>query len=417
MTIEYRFVRGESPGEDEGRLDGRVTPFNTWTQIGNDKWGFKERIAPGTFKKSLAERDIVLLDNHDTAKPLARTSAGTLSLEEKSGSGLHFDATPADTTYAQDVVKNVRAKNYGGMSFGFEVLQDKWKRGERGQPDERTIHEVRLHEVSVVTFPAYGSTSVNARDSFEAAREARERALGPIDGDETEDRDDKPKSKPYGNVTYADPKNGKYPIDTKEHAGAAWNYINVAANAAKYPLNGVSLASVKAKIKAACKKFGIETKAEFSADDARAMLELIREEGIAEDQAARILTEVLEEISRSEEGSDPYEDEEFYERDDDSKDQSDASDSDAGAKPCATCDDTGKDKSGNKCATCGGSKAKNGDGKNHETGPGKEKKSDPETDLENGEPGSSTRSDEDRRDALRRMKFNMRNEPRDSDSQ
>jgi phage head maturation protease len=63
--------------------------------------------------------------------------------------------------------------------------------------------------------------------------------------------------KPYGNVTYADPKNGKYPIDTAAHAKAAWSYINMPKNAAKYPLNGVTLASVKARIMAACKKFGI----------------------------------------------------------------------------------------------------------------------------------------------------------------
>jgi len=65
-------------------------------------------------------------------------------------------------------------------------------------------------------------------------------------------------SKPYGNVAYADPKNGKYPVDTAAHAKAAWSYINMPKNAAKYPLNGVSLSSVKARIMAACKKFGIQ---------------------------------------------------------------------------------------------------------------------------------------------------------------
>ena len=64
--------------------------------------------------------------------------------------------------------------------------------------------------------------------------------------------------KPYGNVAYADPKNGKYPIDTAAHAKAAWSYVNMPKNAAQYPLNGVALASVKARIKAACEKFGIE---------------------------------------------------------------------------------------------------------------------------------------------------------------
>jgi HK97 family phage prohead protease len=64
--------------------------------------------------------------------------------------------------------------------------------------------------------------------------------------------------KPYGDVSYADPKNGKYPINTKAKAKAAWSYINMPKNAAKYPLNGVTLASVKARIKAACKKFGVD---------------------------------------------------------------------------------------------------------------------------------------------------------------
>lgn len=64
--------------------------------------------------------------------------------------------------------------------------------------------------------------------------------------------------KPYGNVTYADPKNGKYPIDTEEHCRAAWAYINKPKNAAMYPLNGVALSAVKGRIEAACRKFGID---------------------------------------------------------------------------------------------------------------------------------------------------------------
>src|SRR5207344_2409897 len=65
-------------------------------------------------------------------------------------------------------------------------------------------------------------------------------------------------SKPYGNVAYADPKNGKYPINTAAHCKAAWSYINMPKNAAKSPLNGVTLGSVKARIKAAMAKFGIK---------------------------------------------------------------------------------------------------------------------------------------------------------------
>ena len=66
------------------------------------------------------------------------------------------------------------------------------------------------------------------------------------------------KAKPYGDVTYADPKNGKYPVDTEAHARAAWSYINMPKNAAMYPMNGVTLSEVKGRIMAACKKFGID---------------------------------------------------------------------------------------------------------------------------------------------------------------
>lgn len=76
--------------------------------------------------------------------------------------------------------------------------------------------------------------------------------------------------KPYGDVTYADPKNGKYPVDTEEHARAAWSYINMPKNASQYPMNGVTLSEVKDRIRAACKKFGIDTGADDSSSNGSA---------------------------------------------------------------------------------------------------------------------------------------------------
>jgi HK97 family phage prohead protease len=67
-------------------------------------------------------------------------------------------------------------------------------------------------------------------------------------------------SKPYGDVTYADPgyqkdKKKRYPIDTKEHVKAAWSYINQSDNASAYTSS--QLAAIKGRIKSAAKKFGI----------------------------------------------------------------------------------------------------------------------------------------------------------------
>ena len=60
----------------------------------------------------------------------------------------------------------------------------------------------------------------------------------------------------YGDVTFADPENNKYPIDTTEHVRAAWSYINHPDNAAKYASKDV--ARIKERIKLAAKTHGVE---------------------------------------------------------------------------------------------------------------------------------------------------------------
>lgn len=241
--IEYRSFGVTALMADEGKINGLAAPFNSQTMIGESPWGFREQIAPGAFSKTLQEADVVFLYNHDSAKPLARKSAGTLNLRE-SERGLEVDAQPNDTSYAQDLIKAIKHGDIRGMSFGFEVVKDDWTDDEGNPSDKfngtnRYVREVKLHEVSAVTFPAYDMTDISARDTVSAIRDIRDAG-------------------PYGNVTYADPKNKKYPIDTKAHCKAAWAFINIPANAAKYPLNGVKLADVKAAIVAACKKFGVD---------------------------------------------------------------------------------------------------------------------------------------------------------------
>lgn len=66
---------------------------------------------------------------------------------------------------------------------------------------------------------------------------------------------------PYGDVEYADSglqKDGKkrYPIDTADHVRSAWSYINQEKNAAMY--SAADLQKVRARIKAAAKKLGVE---------------------------------------------------------------------------------------------------------------------------------------------------------------
>ncbi len=65
------------------------------------------------------------------------------------------------------------------------------------------------------------------------------------------DVDPKEGADKYGDVEYADPKNKKYPLDTAKHIKAAWSYIHMPKNAAKYSSEDAD--AIKAKIVSAWK--------------------------------------------------------------------------------------------------------------------------------------------------------------------
>ena len=263
MTLEVRSTVG--PGDidatDEGIIFGLAIPYNRQTVIGDmSQGGFRENIAPGSCSKSLREADIVALFNHNSGQPLGRTSAGQLTLKNTTR-GIEPELTPVDTSYAKDLATLVKNKVIRGWSFGFECIKDDWTDDDGNLSDQwsgtnRTIREMKLVEVSPVTFPAYEMTSISSRDAVSAAREGR----GEKRGDERGGNAPGDGSKPYGDVQYAD--NGlqadgkkRYPLDSPAHAKAAWSYINQKANQAAY--TATQLATVMGNIKAACKKYGI----------------------------------------------------------------------------------------------------------------------------------------------------------------
>lgn len=127
---------------------------------------FTERIAPGAFIRSLKSRnDVKILWNHDTGSVLGSTRAGTLKLTEDAR-GLRVEASLPNTTVGRDAAELLKRGDIDSMSFGFSVPRggDEWN----ADGSERTLREIRLHEVSIVAFPAYtataGSTSVRGLD-------------------------------------------------------------------------------------------------------------------------------------------------------------------------------------------------------------------------------------------------------------
>jgi HK97 family phage prohead protease len=184
--MEYREFRAEVAEGTEGRkLTGLVTPFDRETTIGDLKrGGWTETARRGMFTKTLDEGDALMCYQHDLKMPMARKSAGNLDLaegERDGQKGLIVGADPVDTSYTRDCMALVRGKVVQGMSFGFNVVKDKWttddgKPSDRMNGTRRELLEVQLIEVSPVTRPAYGGTSISARDEASALLEERQRA-------------------------------------------------------------------------------------------------------------------------------------------------------------------------------------------------------------------------------------------------
>jgi HK97 family phage prohead protease len=162
----------------EARAEGGKMRLSGYAAVFNDSsvpLPFKESIAPGAFRKTLTETpDVRLLINHE-GLPLARTKNGTLKLEEDER-GLYFDADLADTQEGRDIYELVKRGDVDQMSFAFRVIRQKWN----DDRSRRVLTEVSLADgdVSVVTYPAYPTTTVEAREhikqAIKAIKEGRE---------------------------------------------------------------------------------------------------------------------------------------------------------------------------------------------------------------------------------------------------
>lgn len=148
--------------EDQNVIEGIAAVVSQETDLGM----FREEIAPGAFDDVLRD-DVVALFNHDPNLPLARTTAdgeGKLELYTTKRGDLGYRFTAPDTTIGRDLIENIRQKIIKSSSFAFTISEEKWVRGEEGEPNLRVIEKIkRLYDVAPVTYPAYPQTSVAAR--------------------------------------------------------------------------------------------------------------------------------------------------------------------------------------------------------------------------------------------------------------
>lgn len=159
-------LRVETRADLPSKIFGHAAKFDV---LSEDLGGFRERIAPGTFAKTIQSADVRALFNHDVNFVLGRNKSGTLRLSEDSA-GLAIEIDAPQTQLINDMVlAPMQRGDINQMSFGFRTLQDKWAKldGEW----VRTLLEVELFDVSPVTYPAYAQTDAAVR-SLEAAVKA-----------------------------------------------------------------------------------------------------------------------------------------------------------------------------------------------------------------------------------------------------
>lgn len=151
-----------------------------------DLGGFTERIAPGAFTRAVnaannGSADIRMFWNHDQNRLLASTKAKTLRLAQDER-GLLAEATLTASSDGKDMSTLIREGNVRSMSFGFSVAKggDSWSTDHK----ERTLHEVRLFEVSPVTgWPAYAATSASVRHVLSMVDWDEDDAIASLVGD------------------------------------------------------------------------------------------------------------------------------------------------------------------------------------------------------------------------------------------
>lgn len=151
-------LKTRSEENDDMVIEGYFAVFNSETEL----WrGAYEEIDPEAFNKTL-NNDIRALINHDTNLVLGRNKSGTLELKADSrGLWGSIKINPNDTD-AVNLYERVKRGDVDQCSFGFNILNEETDFRDDGTVKWR-LKEVDLHEVSIVTFPAYSDTGVQAR--------------------------------------------------------------------------------------------------------------------------------------------------------------------------------------------------------------------------------------------------------------
>ncbi|WP_461217371.1 HK97 family phage prohead protease [Lactococcus cremoris] len=150
-------------------ISGYFIVFNSETELYE---GCFEEIAPESFD-NVDLSDVRALIDHETSKVLGRTKPGTLTLSVDAKGVYGEIKVNENDTEAMNLYSRVQRGDVDQCSFGFNILDEAMETRDDGSY-KFTIKAIELFEVSVVTFPAYADTAVEARSKQIENMEKRE---------------------------------------------------------------------------------------------------------------------------------------------------------------------------------------------------------------------------------------------------
>lgn len=162
FTFEMKAKNDEKNGD---HITGRPIVYDSKTDLGY----FDEIIERGALDKTNL-KDVRFLVNHNTDMiPLARSrnnnENSTMQMEvDKDGMAIRVNLDTENNSDARNLYSAIKRGDITGMSFMFSINNEEWEDLDSDHPT-RHIKEIgQVLEVSAVTFPAYESTEISARD-------------------------------------------------------------------------------------------------------------------------------------------------------------------------------------------------------------------------------------------------------------
>ncbi len=175
-------VQMRTATDDDGAptIEGYALKYDKPSEILGGFVRFIEHIAPGALDGA-DMTNVVATINHDPNQVLGRSGVNLTLAPDKVG--LKFMVQPTDTSFARDLMENIRMGVINQCSFAFTVpdndeAQD-WVESTRDGVDyERTIRQIgHLYDVSIVTTPAYPDTEAKVgQRSMDMVKRMRSKA-------------------------------------------------------------------------------------------------------------------------------------------------------------------------------------------------------------------------------------------------